>query len=189
MPDRRVLGVPLVRFYRLHYRLSGVHANSDLERQLVFAAQRFGVAFEVLLHPQGGIQGDSNCRSSLRPYIQGRLVTREMSTRPFQEKRHREVFSDTIHCTAPPKNERISNGLPGAKDPKGTGGSNPLCSSNESVRTAGPVRGWARLKRIDQGSRVIADRDRTGRCSAFHPESPPLYQRGAANRQRRVPLI
>jgi len=67
--------------------------------------------------------------------IQGRLVTREISTRSFQKTPHREVFSDAIHRTPASKTSGISNGLPGAKDPKGTGGSNPLCSRSESLRT------------------------------------------------------
>jgi hypothetical protein len=33
-----------------------------------------------------------------------------------------------------------------SKDPKGTGGSNPLCSTNESVRTAGPFRVFLKAK-------------------------------------------
>jgi hypothetical protein len=55
-------------------------------------------------------------------------------------KMHRKVVSDAIHRHGRAENELISNGLPGAKDPKGTGGSNPFRSSNEALRTVGPVR-------------------------------------------------
>ncbi len=44
-----------------------------------------------------------------------------------------------IHRIAPAENERISNAILGAKDSKETGGSNPLRSSNESMRTVGLV--------------------------------------------------
>ena len=59
-------------------------------------------------------------------------------------KQHREVFSDAIHRHGRAENERISNGLLGAKDQKGTGSSNPLRSTNEALRTAGLVHATSR---------------------------------------------
>ena len=51
------------------------------------------------------------------------------------KKKAREVFSDAIHRHSRGEKQRISNCLPRAKYPKGTGGSNPLCSTNEALRT------------------------------------------------------
>jgi hypothetical protein len=55
-------------------------------------------------------------------------------------KPHREAFSDAIHQPGRAENEPISNGLSGAKEPKGTGGSNPLRSGN--VGAANRCRGF-----------------------------------------------
>jgi hypothetical protein len=80
-----------------------------------------------------GGAGDSNCRSSLllRIFRKARVAGDfDASKKPC-----REVFSDAIHRNDRAENEWISTSLPGAKYPKGTGGSNPLCSSNEALRT------------------------------------------------------
>jgi hypothetical protein len=81
--------------------------------------------------------GDSNCRSSLRSIYSGKVVTREISTRPFQKIR--EAFLRRVSSTAR-LNRAIFQQSPTSKRPK---------------------------------------RDRRF-------ESPPLHQRGSANR-RSVP--
>jgi hypothetical protein len=62
-------------------------------------------------------------------------VSQEISTRSLPKKPPREVFSDAIHRHGRAENERISNALPGAKDSKRTGSSNPHRSSNEPLGT------------------------------------------------------
>ena len=80
--------------------------------------------------------GDSNCRSSLRSIYSGKVVTREISTRPFQKIR--EAFLRRVSSTAR-LNRAIFQQSPTSKRPK---------------------------------------RDRRF-------ESPPLHQRGSANRRSR----
>src|SRR5271170_7379999 len=74
----------------------------------------------------GGAKGIRTAGPLCVPYVQERLVMREISTRPFPKKPHRELFSDSDSSHGPADNERIWNGLPEQKAQKGTGGSNPL---------------------------------------------------------------
>jgi len=73
-------------------------------------------------------------------------VTREISIqRGHSKKPHRGSFLRRESSHVPAENERIPNGLQGAKDPKETGGSNPPRSSNEALRTVRAERWQARI--------------------------------------------
>jgi hypothetical protein len=61
----------------------------------------------------GGAEGIRTAGPLCAPYIQRRLVTREISTRSFHIKPHREVFFDSIYRYGRAENELILNCLLG----------------------------------------------------------------------------
>jgi hypothetical protein len=88
--------------------------------------------------------GNSNRRSSLPPYIQWKVRRTKFQPGCFQQPRE---ISPMIHRRGRGENERISERLPLAKDPKETASSNPLRSSNEALRTVRADRWQARIRR------------------------------------------
>src|SRR5271169_5924271 len=63
----------------------------------------------------------------------GSKFQRVTALKPIREIAPRAILQQILAETA-----RTSTPFPRAKKPKRTGGSNSLCSTNESVRTAGP---------------------------------------------------
>jgi len=78
--------------------------------------------------------------------VHGRLVSHEIFNAVISERTPQRSFLRRDSPHGPAENERILNGLPGAKDPKETGGSNPLRSSNEALRTVSADRWQDRIE-------------------------------------------
>jgi hypothetical protein len=92
-------------------------------------------------------RGDSNRRSSLRFLA---LAKRSKFRQGHCAEADQRIVLRAVFWAKSGGKGGTRASFPRGKRPKRTGSSNLLRSTNEALRTAGPVRGWARLKRIDQ---------------------------------------
>ncbi len=97
--------------------------------------------------PRCWSRGDSNSRSSL--WFLALTKGSKFQRGSRRQSRSENCFSDDLPANSGRKRPAFGPFSKGER-PKRTGGSNPLCSTNEALRTAGPVCNSSRCGRSDR---------------------------------------